>query len=138
MPGPRLVNGTFREFSDGFVELGIPRTGLLATAAFLTSVPHPPPSLPLCTPLKGSPFLSGPRVSRIRADSIKRWFAAAKRRVERFVGNVSPQPPRYLPPAPHPLLRLPSLLSLSLAFSPPLALSFSSLSSSIPAGSFSG
>lgn len=26
MPGS-LVNGTFREFSDGFVELGIPRTG---------------------------------------------------------------------------------------------------------------
>ncbi|KZC08296.1 hypothetical protein WN55_09200 [Dufourea novaeangliae] len=26
MPGPRLVNGTFLEFSDGFVELGIPRT----------------------------------------------------------------------------------------------------------------
>lgn len=27
MPGPSLVNGTFREFLDGFVELGIPRTG---------------------------------------------------------------------------------------------------------------
>lgn len=79
MPGPRLVNGTFREFFDGFVELGIPTTGRLRTprhaAAFLS--PGPP----------GLPFLSGYRVTRIRADSIKRWFAAAKRRVERFCGK---------------------------------------------------
>ena len=60
MPGPSLVNGTFREFLDGFVELGIPRTGPRRAAfPFARSF--------------GSLFLSGSsRVSRISADSIKR------------------------------------------------------------------
>lgn len=43
MPGPKPVNGTFREFLDGFVELGIPRTVVHAV------------SLPLVS--SGSPFL---------------------------------------------------------------------------------
>lgn len=65
MPGPSLVNGTFREFLDGFVELGIPRTGPRRAAfPFARSF--------------GSLFLSGSsRVSRISADSIKRsWWNA--------------------------------------------------------------
>lgn len=45
-PRSLVLNGTFREFSDGFEELGIPRTG---------SVPLLLPPLLL---LSGSPFLS--------------------------------------------------------------------------------
>lgn len=76
-PRSLVLNGTFREFSDGFEELGIPRTGSA-----------PPPSFsPLRFPLSFCLSQSG-----LRADSIKRLFVVAKRRVKRFVRDAS----RYL------------------------------------------
>lgn len=89
-PRSLVLNGTFREFSDGFEELGIPRTG-----SAIPSPPPPPPfprSLPLFDP--ALPFLSFALTlylsrSGFRADSIKRLFAATKRRVRCFVRDAS-------------------------------------------------
>lgn len=75
-PRSLVLNGTFREFSDGFEELGIPRTG---------SVPL---SLPLLLLLDSSFFFYLSR-SGFRSDSIKRLFVATKRRVKCFVRDAS-------------------------------------------------
>lgn len=79
-PRSLVLNGTFREFSDGFEELGIPRTGSGLPSG--PSAPAPPFYrsffLSFCLSRSGS-----------RADSIKRMFVAAKRRAERFVRDTS-------------------------------------------------
>jgi len=95
-PRTLVLNGTFREFSDGFEELGIPKTG---------SVPSPSPFFPfLKFPL--SFCLSR---SDFRADSIKRLFVATKRWVKRFVRDAS----RFSLSS---LFHLLSLFSLRLSF----------------------
>lgn len=86
-PRSLVLNGTFREFSDGFEELGIPRTG---------SVPPLSPT-PFSPPVR---FLLSFCLSRssFRADSIKRLFVAVKRRVKRFVrdaSHLSPSSPSH-------------------------------------------
>lgn len=83
-PRSLVLNGTFREFSDGFEELGIPRTG---------SVPLSP--TPFSPPVR---FLLSFCLSRssFRADSIKRLFVAVKRRVKRFVRDASHLSPSSL------------------------------------------
>lgn len=103
-PRSLVLNGTFREFSDGFEELGIPKTG--------SGPPSPTFSLFLLhifSILYGLLFLSTFRECGFGADSIKRLFVAAKRWVKRFVRGASRSP--------CPLSRPRLLLSSSPAFS---------------------
>lgn len=111
-PRSLVLNGTFREFFDGFEELGIPRTGSV-----------PPLSLSLL--LSGSPCLSR---SGFKFDSIKRLFVAAKRRVKplcekRFSLFSLSLPPSlfYLFPLHSPFPSSSSVFSVPLCY-PPLSL----------------
>lgn len=107
-PRSLVLNGTFREFSDGFEELGIPRTGSAIPSAlsllYSTAFPSSRSGSPISIAFALSLYLSR---SGFRTDSIKRLFAATKRRVRCFVRDAS-----HFSPRPH-SFSLSSLLRLS-------------------------